>query len=549
METMGIFLNSRAPYEAYRRVAAEKYFVDKTELLTELIPALGAAERFFCITRPRRFGKSVMANMVAAFFGRAAEAGDVFGKLVISSQEIAQRLEEAGCRGYKDYQNRYNVIYIDFSVEPRDCCSYRQYIDRIQDGINSDLEEAYQEYEIDKSHAVWDILTGIFQKTGDRFIFVIDEWDAVFHLPYITEAEKQNYLRFLRSLLKGQVYVELAYMTGILPIAKYSDGSELNMFLEYNMATSVRFSEYFGFLEAEVDEVYSVYQRNARHIRISREDLAGWYDGYHTAAGDRIYNPRSVVCALTDNQLRNYWTSSGTYDSIFSYIKDNAAKVQEDLVLLFSGERIPADIQEYAAASMRLTTKDEIYSAMVVYGLLTYEDGCVFIPNRELKESYAVMMKKEKSLGYVYNLANISRKMLAATLAGDVDTMAEILKYAHDTEAPILAYSNETELSAVVNLVYLSARDMYRVEREDKAGEGFVDFIFYPERKSADAMILELKVDSTPQEAIRQIRDKQYALRLRGKLGENPKYTGRILAVGISYDKKTKEHSCEVEEL
>lgn len=62
-------------------------------------------------------------------------------------------------------------------------------------------------------------------------------------------------------------------------------------------------------------------------------------------------------------------------------------------------------------------------------------------------------------------------------------------------------------------------------------------------------MILELKVDSTPQEAIRQIRDKQYALRLRGKLGENPKYTGRILAVVISYDKKTKEHSCEVEEL
>lgn len=309
---MEMFLNSRAPYEAYRLVVEGKYFVDKTELLEELIPALGNTERFFCITRPRRFGKSVMANMIGAFFGKSADAMEIFEKLQISSKEVTQRLNFAGCGNYRAYMNRYNVIYIDFSVEPRDCCSYRQYIDRIQDGLNLDLAESYPEYDIDKSCAVWDILTMIFQKTGDKFIFVMDEWDAVFHLPYVTEDEKQAYLRFLRSLLKGQVYVELAYMTGILPIAKYSDGSEMNMFLEYNMATSARFSEYFGFLNSEVDEIYSIYQRSVKNARITREELAGWYDGYHTAAGDRIYNPRSVVCALTDNQLRNYWTSSGT---------------------------------------------------------------------------------------------------------------------------------------------------------------------------------------------------------------------------------------------
>lgn len=252
------------------------------------------------------------------------------------------------------------MVYIDFSVEPRDCNSYRQYIDRIQDGLNRDLAE------------------------------------ALFHLSYVTEEEKQSYLRFLRSLLKGQVYVELAYMTGILPIAKYSDGSEINMFLEYNMATSERFSEYFGFLASEVDEIFAVYQKTVRNVKISREDLTGWYDGYHTAAGGRIYNPRSIVCALTDNQLRNYWTSSGTYDSIFGYIKDNVDDMQEDLALLFAGEAISADIQEYAATSMQLSTKDEIYSAMVVYGLLTYDDGCVSIPNRELMESYAAMILELK---------------------------------------------------------------------------------------------------------------------------------------------------------
>ena len=282
---------------------------------------------------------------------------------------------------------------------------------------------------------------------------------------------------------------------------------------------------------------------------ITREDLRIWYDGYHTKAGGKLYNPRSIVCALTDNELVNYWTSSGTYDSIFGYIKDNVADVQDDLVLMLAGEAIPSDIQEYAATSLGLETKDEIYSAMVIYGLLTFEDGCVSIPNKELMDSYASMMKREKPLGYIYNLANISRKMLKATLDLDTETVEEILGYAHNTESPIFTYNSEIELSAVVNLVYLAARDKYRVEREDKAGKGYVDFIFYPERKNADAIILELKVDDTPEAAIQQIIDKDYAFRFKGKLGEAPKYTGRILAVGISYDKETKEHSCKIEAL
>ena len=161
-------------------------------------------------------------------------------------------------------------------------------------------------------------------------------------------------------------------------------------------------------------------------------------------------------------------------------------------------------------------------------------------------DSYASMMKREKSLGYIYNLANISKKMLAATLAGDTKTVTEILEYAHDTESPVFSYNSEIELAAVVNLVYLAARDRYRIEREDKAGKGYVDFIFYPEHKNADAIILELKADNTPEAAIQQIITKNYALRLKGKLGESPRFTGRILAVGISYDKKTKSHSCKI---
>ena len=222
---------------------------------------------------------------------------------------------------------------------------------------------------------------------------------------------------------------------------------------------------------------------------------------------------------------------------------------RDDLVLMSAGEHIKMMLQGYAAMETELETKNQIYSAMVVYGLLTYEYGAVFIPNKELMDKYNELLLTNDRLGYIHRLAKDSDKMLSATLAGDTETMAEILKFAHDTETPILSYNSEIELAAVVNLVYLSARDRYRVEREDKAGEGFVDFIFYPERRNDIGIILELKVDSTPEEALRQIRNKNYILRFRGKLGEMPKYSGKILAVGISYDRKTKAHTCKIEVL
>lgn len=384
-----------------------------------------------------------------------------------------------------------------------------------------------------------------------RFVFVLDEWDFLFHQSFVKENEKMAYLQFLRSLLKDRPYVLLAYMTGILPIAKYSSGSELNMFLEYTMAAEEKFSGYFGFTEQEVDQLFERYKKNREKNRhITREGLKIWYDGYHTKSDQRLYNPRSVIASLSNNNLGNYWTSSGPYDEIFYYIENNVAAVREDLVRMVSGLSVPVKVREYAATSMRLQTKDEIFSAMIVYGFLSFENGKVCIPNKELMDQFDEMLQKEDSFGYVYRLAKESGRMLDATLAGDTDTMAEILELVHHTETPLLCYNNETELTAVVNLVYLSARDKYRIEREDKAGLGYVDFIFYPETdKSMDCIILKLKVDHRPEEAIRQIKDRRYDLRFRAKMGEKPKYTGRILAVGIGYDKKQKKHECKIEVL
>lgn len=535
---MSMFLNCFTVYDRYRAVLNSPYFVDKTLLLEELIPLLCQEQRFVCITRPRRFGKTVMANMIGAFFQKGADSCDIFDNLLIAGKE-----------DYKNHLNRHNVIFIDFSEMPENCSSYSQYISRILSGLKQDLSNAFPELDIDKEKSVWDILTAVFEKNGQKFIFIMDEWDAVFHMSFITEDNRKEYLQFLKLLLKSKSYVELAYITGILPIAKYSSGSELNMFQEYDMATKIRYSEYFGFLDSEIDMLYERYTKNTVNPRITRQELKEWYDGYHTASGERLYNPRSVVCALSDGQLASYWTSSGPYDEFFYYIRNDLEHIRDDLALMVCGESVDARIGEFAAFSMDLKTKNQIYSAMVVYGLLTYDDGRVLIPNRELMLKYDELLQTEDSLGYVYRLAARSEQMLKATLAGDTDTMAEVLEYVHDTEIPVLSYNHETELAAVVNLVYLAARDRYRVEREDKAGKGFVDFIFYPLRRNDPCMILELKVDHTPEEAIHQIKEKKYISRFSGKLGELPQYTGRILAVGIGYKKKTKQHLCAVEEL
>ncbi|MEE0693277.1 MAG: AAA family ATPase [Lachnospiraceae bacterium] len=537
---MGIYLNSESAYTLYKSETQKPYFVDKSRMIEELFPLIEEGANHICITRPRRFGKTVTANMISAFFSRAREAADIFDRLKISTSQ-----------NYSKYCNQYNVIHISLNDISRQCTTYEEYITRIEQRLVRDLKRAYPQAELDGEESAVDALMEIYTENSEnRFIFIFDEWDFLFHQPFVTEKEKREYLSYLRSLLKDRPYVILAYMTGILPIAKYSSGSELNMFTEYTMLSEEKFSEVFGFTDSEVDSLYQKYTDYTDHIKVTREGLRYWYNGYHTFSGERVYNPRSVVCALRNNNLGNYWTSAGPYDEIYYYIENNVAAVRDDLALMVSGIPVPAKIREYAATSMNLNTKDEIFSSMVVYGFLSYENGKVSIPNKELMDRFDEMLQRESSLGYVYRLARASDRMLEATLSGDVDTMAEILELAHDTEVPLLRYNNETELSAVVNLVYLSARDRYRVEREDKAGTGYVDFIFYPETdKSLDCIILELKVDSSPEEAIGQIKTKKYDLRFRERIGEEQKYTGRILAVGISYDRKTKKHICKVEVL
>lgn len=531
------YLNTKKACILYQEIFSMEYFVDKSEILEEIIPRLGTANKYLCITRPRRFGKTIMANLIASFFTEGIDSDSIFCNLNIGQSGK-----------YRIHLNHHNVINIDFSEMPYLCESYQDYIGAIAEKLLEDLLEKYPDCGIVQEDGPWAAMEKIFSVTEEKFIFVIDEWDSMFHNPDFTRKDQGDYLQFLKQLLKSRAYVELAYMTGVLPIAKYSSGSELNMFDEYNMAVSPRYSTYFGFTEEEVRALYERYLVATKNPAITLKELREWYDGYQTAGGDRIYNPRSVVRALLDNHIGSYWTGSGPYDEIFYYINHDILEVREDIVRLTAGEEVETEFSEYAAVSMELGTKNEIYSAMVVYGFLSYQAGKVSIPNKELMLKFQEVLSK-KEMGYIAKLARESGAMLEATLAGDTETMQKILSFAHDTEIPVLNYNNESDLAALVNLIYLSARNTYHMEREARAGKGFADIILYPKDFRQDCIIIELKVDTSAEHAIAQIEEKKYDLKFRGHPTGGSEYTGRILAVGLAYNKQTKDHVCAVKVL
>lgn len=547
----GYYLNSDLPYQLFLRDRGERYFVDKSSMIADVVcrlqkgnglpdPDDQTLSRYIAITRPRRFGKTTMTNMLTAYFEKYVDSHLLFDNLDVSQFPW-----------YHEHLNKHNVIHITLSEAPNKTVTYDSYINRVERLLLRDLMLNYPDAGITDEDALWDALSFVNLVYHETFVFIIDEWDYIFHQPFVTSENASHFVRYLSNLLKDKAYVELAYMTGILPISSYSSGTDLNMFYEYGMATKFLFSDCFGFTEDEVDDLYMRYLEKTPYPIITRRDLHHWYDGYKTASGKRIYNPRSVVGALQDNQLCSYWTSSGPYDDVVHYIKANVDAIKDDIAQLVAGNPVPANIQEYAAAAMDLKTKDQIFSAMVVYGFLNYDCGCVSIPNKELMDKFKEVVEQDPSMGNVYLLANISGRMLEATKQGDTKTMVELLEYAHNTESPTMAYNDHNELASIIRWVYLKAMDYYDIHRGDRTGTGFADFIFYPFKKDDDGIIIELKVDGTPEGAIKQIKDRQYILRFEGKLGQKPEYTGRVLAVGIAYSKTdlNKRHACKVEVL
>ncbi|MCD7893027.1 MAG: ATP-binding protein [Erysipelotrichaceae bacterium] len=517
------YLNIEDPVYRFERHVNNNIYVDKTMMIDIVSRYIDKSDfSYICVTRPRRFGKTYNANMLAAYYTKGYDTKNIFDKLKISQTD-----------DYLKHLNKYNVLYIDFSDMNDRCSSYDEYITNIKQNIKSDLES---EYHIDVSLEA--PISAAFRQTKDSFVLILDECDSIFYKSFMSEQDCISYMEFLKNLIKDKLSVRLAYMTGILPIVKYSSGSALNNFSEFNFINDRRYDEFFGFTEDEVKSLCIQYPQ------LKYEDLEYWYDGYYTSTGKKLFNPRSVSSAFDRCYCGNYWTSTGPMSEIADCIEDNVDDVRDDIVQLVAGVPVEIELMEYLEKDDNLDIRDEILSSMVIFGFLTYRDGYLYIPNHELMLKFEKILNR-KDMGEYNEIVKQSKLILKATQEENEELLANMIEEAHDKEIDLFHYNDENSLACLLTVCYIYARKYYRIKREEATGKGRCDMIFVPQRSHIPAIIIELKVNGTPHEAIDQIINKNYV--------DKVKDCKEILLVGISYNSNSehaeyKKHHVKIEE-
>ena len=524
---MGSYLNPGGGlFSTCRR---SKIYVDKSGLISKTNDVLGTEQRFVCVSRPRRFGKSMAANMLAAYYGRGEDTEELFADLKIREVE-----------SFRKHLNQYDVIRINMQEFLSITHDMDEMLSMLQKRLLRELKKQYPEY-IDGDYLIF-AMKDVFSSTKHPFVILIDEWDCVFReFKQDTNAQKK-YLDFLRAWLKDQEYVALAYMTGILPVKKYGSHSALNMFTEYSMLNPREMAEFFGFTENEVKELCLEYKRNF-------QEAQAWYDGYElvTMEGENrktysMYSPKSVVDAMLSGVFDNYWNQTETYEALKAYIRLNFDGLKDSVIRMLAGDKVQINTGTFSNDMTTFQGMDDVLTLLVHLGYLSYHwpDKTVSIPNKEVSQEYvnaiSTMDWKE-----VIQSIEASRNLLEALWQLNAEAVANGIDQAHQ-EISILQYNDENALSCTISLAFYFAREYYTIIRELPTGKGFADLCFIPRRLYADkpAAVIELKWDKKAEGAISQIKNKGYVDALKD-------YHGDLLLAGINYDKKTKKHTCVIE--
>lgn len=330
-------------------------------------------------------------------------------------------------------------------------------------------------------------------------------------------------------------------MTGILPVKKYGTESALSDFREYTMVAPEILEEYVGFTEQEVQKLCMAYG-------IRFEDMSAWYDGYVFQDSSHVYNPNSVMQALHNKNVRNYWSQTGTFESLKRYIEENFDGLKDAIVLMLGGQRVKIEIGTFQNDITSFGNKDDVLTLLIHLGYLAYDQSKeeVYIPNREAEEVFRSATKGGKWRA-VEQAIGRAEDLLDATIRRDSDAVASALELVHAECTSALKYNDENSLACTIYIAYYAARNHYMIVRELPSGKGFADYAFIP-RKGSDkpAMIVELKYDKNADTAIKQIHDNRYEGALKDCFG-------KLLLVGINYDKKSKgravkKHSCVIEQ-
>ena len=519
---MGIYLNP-SNVDFYNAVNHSQIYVDKTELIKYTNKVLFGEQKFICVSRPRRFGKSMAANMLTAYYSSGCNSKEMFSRLKIADSE-----------SFEKHLNKYNVIRLDIQKFANKTETVSDMLKLLQKRVINELGKTFEisDGETDLPF----VLEEVFDAYQQPFVFIIDEWDCGLRYKKNSDEEQKTYLNFLCDLFKGQSYVALAYMTGILPIKKYGKHSAINVFYEYSMTDAEPISEFTGFTESEVNELCDKYNKPFPEMKC-------WYDGYNLN-GISIYNPKSVVESILRGQFNNYWTSTETYEALKVYVEMNFDGLKDKVTQLIAGEKIEINPGKFQNDMTTLRSADDIFTLLVHLGYLTYDfyKNQVWIPNSEVAQEF-VNSIEDGGWEEVVKAIKSSDELLKATLKCDEEKVAELIDRAHSDNTSILKYNDENSLSCVISLAYYSARKTYTIERELPAGKGYADLVFRPRKNNSNpAIIVELKYDKSAEGALEQIRKKHYTDCLKD-------YSGEILLVGINYNKDDKCHTCKIEKI
>lgn len=521
---MGILLNPGNT--DFSRAVNSKIYVDKSELMGYTNSVVNTEQRFICVSRPRRFGKSMAANMLTAYYSRGCDSREMF-----SSYKIAQ------ADSFEKHLNKYNVIHINMVQYLSEAKNVEEMLKFVEEDIIGDISDDMPELKMPRRVTLTNVLDKAFIQSGIPFVFIIDEWDCVFRKNKIDTDSQTLYLDFLRNLLKDQSYVALAYMTGILPIKKYGEHSAINVFYEYSMTNAKPISEFTGFTEEEVKAICKEYSKDY-------DEMKRWYDGY-CLDGLSIYNPKSVVEAIMRNSYSNYWTSTETYEALKEHIQRNFDGLRDKVTKMIAGECVGVNTAKFQNDMTSLNSADDVLTLLVHLGYLTFRatnetgSGEVWIPNSEVRQEF-INSIEDGGWENLMKAIKASDLLLEATLNGDADKVAEMVDQCHSENTSILQYNDENSLACVISIAYYTAQNKYIMHRELPTGNGFADIVFIPRKNiGLPAIVVELKHNKTSGAAIEQIKQKKYTDKIA-------QYTGEILLVGISYD-DDKGHTCEIE--
>ena len=536
------FLNKNN--EKFARFSKTKYFVDKTVFLNKLLEK-DDNEKFICNSRPRRFGKSVTADMLVAYFSKGADSRELFAPLKCIKDDI-----------FLQNMNQYNTIFVDmqaqFTTAQKKKIPPNQYLEK---NIVKELHLEYPSF-ISSEDTLEESLSTIYYETGSQFVIIFDEWDYPIRELEEDSPDRAIYIDFLRGLFKNsdaKDYIRLAYLTGILPIIRAKGQSAVNNFHEYTMVKAKDFAPYIGFTEVETRSLCEKYQVDFQKVK-------EWYNGYNLN-GTAMYNPLSVVEAVANHDFDQHWTETGTYSDIRELININMDGVLDSILLMLSGEKIPLNTHGCKNDMHTFANKDQVITTLVHLGYVAYDSQTkeAYIPNKEVQkvfEDYAAYeytaddyaVNDQSAYGYpdrFTKFTGYSQEVLHSITHKNAERVAELLQIMHNEFVSSIRYHDENSLCCVIMIAMLASLKTYhKAIREFPCGKGFADLVYLPLQKNSDkpAILMELKWNKSVETAITQIKERQYPKSLED-------YAGEILLVGIDYQKETKEHTCIIEQI